>query len=170
VNQEDRVNAPEVTQAWNELRAKDFFGTQYDWLGCFATKHKGIELSVHEDDKAVILLNKYGKLREVSDPDIGSYWVLDEESTSKELAALFENYHLPLVHWTKVQMKEYYLQNGYADIMNQTWFCHHPRKGQPCGTCNPCIYTIEEGLKERFSKSALLRYHVKKFADSVRRS
>ena len=38
-------------------------------------------------------------------------------------------------------------QAGFDEIMSLTWFCHRPRHGQPCGTCNPCIYTIEEGTR-----------------------
>ena len=53
------------------------------------------------------------------------------------------------------------LYGDFEDVMKLTWFCHRPRRGQPCGTCNPCIYTIEEGLGERVPMSGRLRYHLR---------
>lgn len=159
----DRIDNIEVSKAYEELRKTDFFGGQYSWLACFAIHHKGIELSIHEDDKAIKLIQKYGQLKQVNDPIIrGGYWVLDPMNSKLELKTLFENYHLPLAGWTKLKMKEFYIKYGYEEIMQKTWFCYDPIHGKPCGICNPCIYTIEEGMKERFTKSALFRYHIKK--------
>lgn len=144
------------------MRKKDYFGTQYDWLGRFAAAHKGIELSIHKDDKAIQLINKYGNLIKVTDHIIGDYYIIDQKNSDSDLIKLFANYHLPLVDYTKLQMRDYYLKHGYKEIMDLTWFCFSPVKGRPCGKCNPCIYTIEEGMKERFTRMALFRYHVEK--------
>ena len=62
-------------------------------------------------------------------------------------------------------MRRYYIDNKYEDIMNLTWFCHTPIDGKPCGKCNPCRYTIEEGLRERFTRIALMRYYLQKIKD-----
>lgn len=163
VNIEERIEIPYITYAWNDLRKTDFFGSQYEWLASFAVKHEGIELSVHEDDKAVILINKYGKLKKIHDQIIGDYYIVDKSKSNQKIVALFGDYHLPLITWTKLEMKKYYLDNGYKDVMNLTWFCYNPINGKPCGTCNPCMYTIEEGMEERFSNYAIFRYHCKKF-------
>lgn len=162
VDMKERIENNEITQAYNRILKHDFIGSQYDWLARFAIGHKGIELAVHQDDKAVLLINKYGKLKKVVDDNIGDYYVLDKEKTDKDVYTLFGNYHLPLVYLTKLDMKQYYIQNGYEDVMEKTWFCHKPIKGKPCGKCNPCIYTIEEGLEERFTKRALTRYKIYK--------
>jgi hypothetical protein len=45
-------------------------------------------------------------------------------------------------------------EQGWKDLMGMTWFCHKPRKDMtPCGVCNPCLYTIEEGLGWRIPRS-----------------
>ena len=59
-------------------------------------------------------------------------------------------------------MKEWAEQNGLMDIMNKTWFCHHPINDEPCGICHPCIITIEQGLEYRLNKKALRRYKFNK--------
>jgi hypothetical protein len=58
-------------------------------------------------------------------------------------------------------MREEAMRQNFADLMQLTWFCHRPRKGQPCGTCNPCIYTIEEGLGDRIPFANRARYYVR---------
>lgn len=162
VNMKDRTQNSSITEAYTHLRKTDFFGSQYEWLACFSLYHPGIELSIHEDDKALLLINKYGSLLTCDDPDIGKYQVIDKKKSDHNIITLFKNYHLPLASWTKLNMQKFYVEEGYKDVMDLTWFCYSPKKGKPCGMCNPCIYTIEEGLTDRFTKSALLRYRIKK--------
>ena len=66
-----------------------------------------------------------------------------------------------LFDMTKRHMQAEARLSGFDDLMNLTWFCHRPRKGAPCGTCNPCIYTIEEGLGERVPLAGRVRYHLR---------
>jgi hypothetical protein len=54
-------------------------------------------------------------------------------------------------------MHEIARQHGFADVMALTWFCHSPRNDKPCGVCNPCEYTIEEGLGWRVPWSSKIR-------------
>jgi len=65
-------------------------------------------------------------------------------------------------------MKSIAEEKGYLYIMNKTWFCHSPIKNEPCGLCNPCRYTIEEGMEYRLPQNALRRYRrdkkLRKFA------
>lgn len=166
----ERITDPLITEAYERMLKKDFFGSQYDWLGRFATAHKGIELSIHKDDKAIQLINKYGELIKVTDRIIGDYYIIDQKNSASDLIKLFGNYHLPLVNCTKLQMRDYYLNHGYKEIMDLTWFCFSPVKGRPCGKCNPCIYTIEEGMKERFTRMALFRYYVEKTKRVIKRT
>ena len=59
-------------------------------------------------------------------------------------------------------MKEEYEKMKLSDIIDDTWFCFNPINGKPCGYCNPCKYTIEEGMSYRFSNEALKRYKKQK--------
>lgn len=162
ISKAERVQDNLISAAYKRTRATDFFGSQYDWLGRFATEHKGIELSIHHDDKAIELINKYGAIKKIEIPTIGTNYILDQDKSPEDLNTLFRNYHLPLAMITKIQMREWYRTHHYEDVMNLTWFCYSPINGEPCGKCNPCTYTIEEGLTERFTRGGLRRYHIKK--------
>ena len=60
---------------------------------------------------------------------------------------IFGAFSFPLFETTKLDMARVAGQRGWDAIMHMTWFCHRPgRDQQPCGHCNPCLYTIEEGL------------------------
>lgn len=157
VSKNSRKSDSSVTDAFNRLLKLDFMGSQYEWLGIFALEHPGIELSIHKDDKAIALIQKHGSLMLQNDA-YGEYYIIDKDKSEQDLIKLFGNQHFPLANYTKLQMKQEYNSMGLADIINDTWFCFTPINGEPCGICNPCRYTIEEGMPERFSSEALKRY------------
>jgi hypothetical protein len=131
-----------------------FIGGQYEWLARFCAQ-RGIadmELSIHRDDKARELLAD----------------LIDESRT--RLAArhagdgryqLFQCFRFPLFVKTKEQMRTDARQAGFEEFMELTWFCHRPIRGEPCGVCNPCIYTIQEGLGDRVPASGRRRYRMR---------
>jgi len=157
VSMDERLENKEITQAFNNLLKQDFMGSQYEWLAIFALKHKGIEMSIHKDDKAIELIAKHGKLK-LESSDEGQYYVIDKKNSEKDCITLFGNFHFPLADYTKLEMKKEYEKMKLLEIINDTWFCFTPINDKPCGCCNPCIYTIEEGMAERFSEEALKRY------------
>lgn len=59
--------------------------------------------------------------------------MVDCENFSSDICLLFKNYKFPLVDYMELQMQEFYINNGYEEVMNLTWFCHSPVKGKPCG-------------------------------------
>ena len=64
--------------------------------------------------------------------------------------AVFSCFRFPVFSLTKVDMHALSQKAGFDDIMELTWFCHAPRPNfRPCGICNPCLYTMEEGLSRR---------------------
>ena len=147
----------EITKAYNDLRSKIVIGSQYDWLARFAKSVPGIELCIHLDDKAYDAINKYGEVKLIKETESISYFIIDNEKSSKEINLLFGNMHLPLLEFSKLSMATEYKRLGYANTMSKTWFCFSPIDNKPCGVCNQCICTIEEGMKFRFNKKALLR-------------
>jgi 7-cyano-7-deazaguanine synthase len=161
VKMDERKEDQKVVDAFQRLIQKDYMGAQYEYLGVFAEEHKGIELSIHRDDKAMTYIKKYDALKKAEDA-IGDRYVVDPEKSSEDCVTVFGNMSFALVDYTKLQMKKEYEKMGLADIIDMTWFCHAPVNGEPCGCCNCCIYTIEEGMKYRFSKEALKRYRRKK--------
>ncbi|MFC7523371.1 hypothetical protein ACFQRK_05420 [Parapedobacter sp. GCM10030251] len=165
---EDIVKNPEITDAYNEILKTNFFGSQYDWLARFAVTVKNLELAIHEDDKASSIIKKYGSLIKKQDELIGDYYVLNQDVSTESLIKVFGHYRFPILDANKLAMKRWAEEMNYIDIMNKTWFCHLPKNNKPCGICNPCMYTIEEGLEYRFSKGALRRYHVDKAARPIK--
>ena len=132
VNKDDRKADDTIHNTYTDVLKTDFIGSQYDWLGVFAKDHEGIELCIHKDDKAISFIEKYGVLEE-QNSEAGGYYVVDQRQSDPMVNILFANYHLPLAEYTKLEMKKYYLENGYTDVMNETWFCFHPKNGKPCG-------------------------------------
>ena len=167
---EKRISHPEVDAAFKRLLENRYIymGSQYSWLGSYAKEHPGIEMSIHTDDKAIAVIHRFGSLIETSDPIVGMSYVVDPGNSTEDLLTVFENYRFPLAHYTKLQMMEEYNALGCADIIPMTWFCFSPRNGKPCGVCNPCKYTIEEGLKSRFSSAALRRYRYRKILERTK--
>lgn len=147
----------DISAAYQKAHKKYQLGIQYDWLARFANSHPGLELCILNSGGIQKFLNQEARFIKVTDGKI-TYYVLDRTNSSEAANLLFGNYHLPLLNMTKLQEKALYEQLGLQDIALATWFCHNPVDGQPCGQCNPCFYTIKEGLIERFSQTALKRY------------
>ena len=177
VNMNQRMVNHQISKSYKNLRKTDFIatlserlgifsrkhviGTQYEWLGIFSKQHPAIELSIHEDDKAVHLIKQHGSFKLISDEFIGEYAVIDKSKSSADINNVFGNFRFPIVNYTKSQMKEEYRKYGCDDIKDITWFCYSPINSKACGFCNPCIYSIEEGMAERFSLAAMKRYNYK---------
>ena len=159
---EDDIAPDPRTKPWIvALRARSKLGWQYEYLSRYARQvlpdGGRLELSVHLDDKAE------GFLR----PHVfrsGDTYVMRDEIADEPMR-LFEPFSFPLLDVTKNDMAAAAHQGGFADLMDLTWFCHTPRNGEPCGTCNPCVYTHDEGMGHRLPRAA----HVRRRLSSVRR-
>lgn len=145
-----------VTHAYQKLQSR--LGSQYDWLARFAKTHPGIELCIHKDDRAFEVMSTLGKVRYVEDTVVGGYFEIDRELSDPAVVLLFGNLRFPLLDLSKQDMKERSMREGTFAMMEKTWFCHRPIRNEPCGVCNPCTYSIEEGMQFRFSPAALRRY------------
>ena len=142
------------TAHYEECLKAGFIGGQYEWLAryCAARGIDAMELAIHRDDKARELL---------SELIASSRTKLDDRHRGDSRYELFRCFRFPLFDTTKREMRARAHEAGFDEIMSLTWFCHRPRNGQPCGTCNPCIYTIEEGLAERVPLAGRIRYRLR---------
>ncbi len=165
----DLPEDPVIWKAYKTMRRSCYFGSQYDYLARFAKKVDNLELSVHKDDKALVIINKFGGMVRQNDSVTGKNYALDADASSPDLIKVFGSFLFPLLDYTKLEMKREAEEQGFIDLMNQTWFCHYPINNEPCGSCNPCAYTIEEGMAYRFSKAALLRYRLRKLRGLIRK-
>lgn len=152
----NRNSIPEnngITNAYIKLKEKSHLGDQYDWLARYAESVgiNNLELCVHIDDTVEGFIKNNVKLIEENND---RYYKLVENTSQKELK-IFSYYNFPLFDMTKLDMEEQARKSGFDHIMEITWFCHSPYKGKPCGMCNPCKYTREEGLGRRVSTPTL---------------
>jgi hypothetical protein len=165
VEMEDIPEDQEITGSFQKLLSLSHLGSQYDWLSRFAHSRglNDLELCIHLDDKAEGFLKNDVHL--VAD---GDYSVLNDHPSRAELE-IFRCFHFPLLNMSKLRMGEVAKANGYQQIMEKTWFCFRPTKrGKPCGECNPCNYTREEGLGRRVPPPPFTR-RIKRFAEKVKR-
>ncbi len=167
----DIAPAPEITDKFNNLKKQAHIGQQYEWLARYAKQHNinDLELSIHVDDHAYKFIRNFVEKDTTHQQD---FYSLAAGTPDTNPLSLFKVFRFPLLEWSKVKMKEQALKTGTFDIMNMTWFCHKPIDGQPCGLCNPCKYSIEEGMEFRFPQAALMRHKmalVYKFANKLRR-
>ena len=151
---------PELTKAFTNIRSHQFMGSQYKWLAgfCVETGLEEIELSIHKDDKAHAVLKPFVKWVHTKS---GKYCEVDKAFHGSDEFKLFRFFKFPLFDLSKLDMQAVARNKGFEDLLNLTWFCHKPRAGQPCGVCNPCIYTVQEGLVDRIPLSSRVRYHLR---------
>lgn len=133
-----------VADAIGTIRRQRRLGVQYDWLARFCRQFgvSDLQLCIHRDDRAHAVLEDI--VEETDDP-AAPRRVSERYAGSPEYE-LFRHYLFPVFDLTKLQMEQIAGELGIGGIMALTWFCHRPKDGKPCGTCDPCRFTIEEGL------------------------
>jgi hypothetical protein len=162
-----------VSARYARLRQRAPLGAQYDWLARFVRQYgvRGLELCIHVDDKAEAFVRSHVERRETRDGD--GWWALGPSASADPDLALFADYRFPLLCTSKVEMRELARAQGLLPLMLRTWFCHSPAGDAPCGRCNPCICTVEEGMAERLPAAAIRRYRAnrvrRRVADTARR-
>lgn len=150
----DQIPVSEPAQRQHDELAKRFnIGPQYLWLAEYA-RSAGIsrlELCIHIDDKAYRIMTEQGVAEEPL------------QGHADPIALFRERFSFPILNLTKLQMRDNARAAGFEDLMNLTWFCQIPaHNSTPCGFCNPCQWTIKEGLAYRVPRGRRVRlaiYH-----------
>lgn len=132
--------------AFKVLKSRQRLGKQYYWLALLAKTNKGLELSINKNDLFDFFL--MDKTITLEDEVLGKNWMINPNKTDFFTKNIFENMRFPLINLTKVEMKKISEENGFIDIMNQTWFCHDSDT-KPCGKCNPCKQHIKDNMAYR---------------------
>lgn len=171
-----------ITSAYNRLRERTPLGSQYDWLARFAQEKNihDLELSIEKAKTAKKsgahrCIDMFGRVKLI-EKDRHSYYIIDKKSTD-DLIKVFGSFHLPhpLFTMTKQDMLVEFERLGFKDSVKKTWFCFTPINNEPCGMCNPCKATINEGMHFRFSEAGLKRnkyivyYKLKRIMQSKQR-
>lgn len=144
---------PESIEALRRIRMRLYIGDQYAWLPAYC-RHASIadmELGVHVDDKVQALLRDF--VTAFEHPAGYRSMRVDPRHAGSPEHTLFHWFGFPLFNIDKRGIDRQANAEGWAPIMEMTWFCHTPVHGRPCGTCAPCVFTIEEGLARRVPPS-----------------
>jgi 7-cyano-7-deazaguanine synthase len=154
----------EISTAYARLADGFRLGYQYE---LFALLCKGLGVRVEcavensQRSKAKAAIDAQCRLVACEEERLGAearYRVVSKgESTDAEL--VFGHLDFGMLGVSKVEAQQVAEQNGWMPIMCQTWFCHAPVAGEPCGICNPCRDAMNEGMRWRVPLSARLRYH-----------
>lgn len=157
VNLSDITHYDDIRDALRNVRKKYELGRQYGWLACFA-RQEGIvpQVSLEKGEYgATYVIDRNCKIVEE-----GSVLRIIPSESTPEGRLLFENLAFPARIWnlTKKEEVEEIIRLGYKDVFEQTWFCHRPVLGKPCGRCNPCRSCISEGLGYRIPLSGRILY------------
>lgn len=134
---------PEIKNAFYSLRKRNPIGTQFEWLASYC-KHHGVS-------RLQIGLEKQGSASAVVAPLIGKKNAqrIDEGLAGPDEFVLFNYFDFPIIELTKEDIGRIADENGWAAIMEMTWFCHRPIKGKPCARCSPCKSLLKKGLARR---------------------
>jgi len=61
---------------------------------------------------------------------------------------------------TKIQTLEAYKEMNFEEVIPMTWFCHHPKNGEPCGLCSPCVQAMRSDFSFRIPVRSRLNYYL----------
>jgi hypothetical protein len=166
---EELAPDPDIEAAFAASVHETYMGSQYGWLARFCKQRdiSDMQLCIHRDDKAHVAIEQF--VYRDSGDDGATTWRFDPQFADTNQYRIFRYFSFPLFETTKLDMARVAAEQGWDPLMHMTWFCHKPGKDQqPCGRCNPCLYTIEEGLgwripAKRRMASAMYRAFVRPF-------
>ena len=149
----------EITNSWKRLRCRMDLARQYDWLARYAKSKNlaALELCAVRDGHIHSLLKE-----NVERTQFGIYR-LKRGVAGDDSREVFGRFQFPTFEYTKAQMRDIAKEQGFLELLEQSWFCHEPINRRPCGMCNPCVIAVEEGMRYRLTRTALFRHHLVQF-------
>jgi hypothetical protein len=148
-----------IRAAFEVINKKNFLAKQYEFLAMFCREHNfdDVELAIEKTSVPWRLLKNYVKKE---GKGAAMTYKIDSHFADEAEYKVFRSFSFPVFDITKHDMIRISERNGFKDFMNMTCFCYSPGKnGVPCGVCNPCIFTMKEGLSWRFPFYSKLRYY-----------
>lgn len=140
-----------ISNQYKRLAGIYHLGDQYEYLARFAEEAgiTNLELCVNRETRRAGCFTTliYPDLIKEKDGNGFNYKATDKPVNPDLM--LFKYFRFPTYQLSKLDTQRLSVEQGFIDIMNETWFCHSPVNQEPCGVCNPCCMTIEEGLGRR---------------------
>jgi hypothetical protein len=123
---------PDITGAWEAIARQTHVGAQYAWLAQFCRDagfgDGAVEVCMTRSEPPTPLQGAV--FEDVHAP------VLRLRAGAAQV--LFRHYAWPTRHLRKAEMRDRAVAEGFWPILQQSWFCHAPVNGAPCGRCAPC--------------------------------
>lgn len=142
---------PDVEQRYLQLKSEMNLGTQYSWLRRYADSLAGVPLELG-------IIRSGGKASTILRPHLTTeHGVTRLSPDAPSALQLFSPFEFPLIHLSKPDMGDEAERLGVLDLMMQTWFCHSPKRAQPCGVCVPCRDAAKMGMAHRLTPISVLR-------------
>lgn len=143
-----------IRQSFLNLQKTNNIGYQYDYMARFAneTEINGIEVCMQ--------LHEYhlpeGPLANIL---VEGSTCIDHKYYNTDVYKVFGFFSFPILNISKLEMKKIATEFKFLNLLNKSWFCHHPIYGKPCGTCLPCMIVMEEKMYERMPFISKIRYY-----------
>ncbi len=146
IDKDELPDDPALRRSFQRLLAAHPMGDQYIYLALLARSLglDALELCVHRDDRAAETLRPH--TRPVEGYPTEAVRLGPEAPAEYDV---FRPFVLPLLDVAKVAMRRRAEEQGTIAALERSWSCHEPLLGRPCGRCNPCRTTREEGLEHR---------------------
>lgn len=152
----------QISESYLKLRNK--LGGQYEWLAMWAKQAgiKDMELVIEQGNSPTGCLSVVRSFLKKAE---NGHVVGDEYAGTPE-HDLFRYFLFAITDISKLDMLRIARENGFADILELSWFCHRPKVSSlPCGTCNPCKVTKHKGLGYRLGFYGNAAYFLDNFFD-----
>lgn len=155
----------QISSDYLYMHKKYRLGSQYEWIALLC-KYENLKMEsgilCHSHSKVGDTIKAEGKLVPVENDFMSGRMRVIPKNGSSMAYNVLGNLILPLVDITKQDEERIAREKGWIDIMRQTWFCHSPINGKPCGLCNPCVDAINMGMEWRMPEEALRRHKYRK--------
>lgn len=142
----------EAYTIFREFRRGKPLDYQYLWLAAYCKQHgiSEIDLSEQSHGAAEYPIGRHIFGTFLEPVDGRREHRIADAYLGTPVETLFRFYRWPIRSYTRCDMEEESISGGWADYLYMTWFCHSPVSGRyPCGTCDPCRLTIEDGYPQR---------------------
>ncbi|CAK8712620.1 hypothetical protein H206_03225 [Candidatus Electrothrix aarhusensis] len=151
IDSSDIPEISEIREAYCKIRQTNWLGSQYVQLAELINHFKLTypEISIEADVTGLKFLHAflrsnvttYNGMKILSSPM--------QDNISKSYCEIFKYFSFPLIFKSKLDMHQESLSFGISEELQMSWFCHTPRRGQPCGLCGPCQDIVKADMAWR---------------------
>ncbi|MCI5162695.1 MAG: hypothetical protein D3917_11895, partial [Candidatus Electrothrix sp. AX5] len=143
IDSSDIPEISEIREAYCKIRQTNWLGSQYVQLAEMTNHFKLTypEISIINTDSDFLCTFVRSNLKSCNYKETVSFPMCDDISES--YFEIFKYFSFPLIFKSKPDLYQESLSNGIIEELKMSWFCHTPRRGQPCGLCGPCQYIVK---------------------------